>query len=252
MTAVTAGLRLEGSSSSSLRLRSPPLELVWRHVRSAGQRHRARAAAAGPGLPRAPVRHCRRRMATLRVGLSRPRSLNAISGKMMIQDNFAVFISGMVDFRCLSGFATRNPGMLGKNGYVPGPAGGEGDGSQEAAGRSGGVRGARVRRAGAVGGARGASPGRGAGAGRFAVRVLRAGVDGGLAGPGVVAGPAAGAGRVPGPGHGSIAAEFFDVGESRSVAWARRPQAAALCARVTIRHARKRAAVGFYCVRGGT
>ncbi len=27
-------------------------------------------------------------------------------------------------------------------------------------------------------------------------------------------------------GHGSIVAEFFDVGESRSVAWARRPQAA--------------------------
>jgi site-specific DNA recombinase len=31
-------------------------------------------------------------------------------------------------------------------------------------------------------------------------------------------------------GHGSIAAEFFDVGESRSVAWGRRPQAAALVA----------------------
>jgi site-specific DNA recombinase len=31
-------------------------------------------------------------------------------------------------------------------------------------------------------------------------------------------------------GHGSIVAEFFDVGQSRSVAWARRPQAAALVA----------------------
>ena len=31
-------------------------------------------------------------------------------------------------------------------------------------------------------------------------------------------------------GHGTIEAEFFDVGESRSVAWARRPQAAALVA----------------------
>jgi hypothetical protein len=28
-------------------------------------------------------------------------------------------------------------------------------------------------------------------------------------------------------GHGTIVAEFFDIGESRSVAWARRPQAAA-------------------------
>ena len=31
-------------------------------------------------------------------------------------------------------------------------------------------------------------------------------------------------------GHGAIAAEFFDVGQSRSVAWGRRPQAAALVA----------------------
>jgi hypothetical protein len=33
-------------------------------------------------------------------------------------------------------------------------------------------------------------------------------------------------------GHGVIAAEFFDVGESRSVAWGRRPQAAALVAQL--------------------
>ena len=33
-------------------------------------------------------------------------------------------------------------------------------------------------------------------------------------------------------GHGSIVAEFFDVGQSRSVAWARRPQAAALVAQL--------------------
>jgi hypothetical protein len=31
-------------------------------------------------------------------------------------------------------------------------------------------------------------------------------------------------------GHGRIVAELFDVGESRTVAWARRPQAAALVA----------------------
>ncbi len=31
-------------------------------------------------------------------------------------------------------------------------------------------------------------------------------------------------------GHGVIVAELFDVGESRTVAWARRPQAAALVA----------------------
>ena len=33
-------------------------------------------------------------------------------------------------------------------------------------------------------------------------------------------------------GHGSIVAEFFDVGQSRSVAWARRPQAAVLVAQL--------------------
>ena len=31
-------------------------------------------------------------------------------------------------------------------------------------------------------------------------------------------------------GHGQVVAEFFDIGESRAVAWARRPQAAALVA----------------------
>jgi site-specific DNA recombinase len=31
-------------------------------------------------------------------------------------------------------------------------------------------------------------------------------------------------------GHGHIVAEFFDIGEGRSVAWGRRPQAAALVA----------------------
>ncbi len=33
-------------------------------------------------------------------------------------------------------------------------------------------------------------------------------------------------------GHGQLVAEFFDVGESRTVAWARRPQAAALVAQL--------------------
>ena len=31
-------------------------------------------------------------------------------------------------------------------------------------------------------------------------------------------------------GHGQIVAEFFDIGQSRTLAWARRPQAAALVA----------------------
>jgi hypothetical protein len=34
-------------------------------------------------------------------------------------------------------------------------------------------------------------------------------------------------------GHGQIVAELFDVGESRTVAWARRPQAGALVAQLT-------------------
>ena len=33
-------------------------------------------------------------------------------------------------------------------------------------------------------------------------------------------------------GHGVIVAELFDVGESRTVAWARRPQSAALVAQL--------------------
>jgi hypothetical protein len=45
----------------------------------------------------------------------------------------------------------------------------------------------------------------GARAGRSSVRVLRAGVDGGLAGPGVVAGASAGAGRGPAPQAGPAA-----------------------------------------------
>ena len=53
---------------------------------------------------------------------------------------------------------------------------------------------------GRVGGGIGPPPGQGAGAGRFAVRVLRAGVDRGLAGPGDVAGAAAGAGGGADPG----------------------------------------------------
>jgi hypothetical protein len=32
--------------------------------------------------------------------------------------------------------------------------------------------------------------------------------------------------------HGIIVTEFFDIGESRSVAWARRPKAAALVAQL--------------------
>ena len=36
-------------------------------------------------------------------------------------------------------------------------------------------------------------------------------------------------------GHGTIVAHFFDVGESRTLPWARRPQAAALVAQLRIR-----------------
>ena len=64
--------------------------------------------------------------------------------------------------------------------------------------------------------------------GTAAVRVLRAGVDRGLAGSGDVAGEAAGQAEALVRGHGVIVAELFDVGESRTGAWARRPQAAAL------------------------
>ena len=51
-----------------------------------------------------------------------------------------------------------------------------------------------------MGGEIGPSSARGAGAGWFAIRVLRAGVDGGLAGPGDDAGAAVGAGGGAGPG----------------------------------------------------
>ena len=67
-------------------------------------------------------------------------------------------------------------------------------------------------------------------AGNFVVLVLRAGVNRGLAGPCDLPGPAAGAGRGAGPRARTIEAEFFDAGQSRAVAWGRRPQAAALIA----------------------
>jgi len=47
--------------------------------------------------------------------------------------------------------------------------------------------------------------------------------DGGLPGSGDVAGAAARAGRDAVAGHGQIVAEFFDVGYSRTLAWARSP-----------------------------
>ena len=67
----------------------------------------------------------------------------------------------------------------------------------------------------------------GAGGGAAAVRVLRAGQD-----------PVTSRARQREQagalvrGHGQITAELFDVGESRTVAWARRPQAAALVAQL--------------------
>jgi len=85
---------------------------------------------------------------------------------------------------------------------------------------------------GLVAWAEGAGRRRAGGAVRVAVRVLRAGVDRGLAGSGDVAGEAARAGRALVRGHGVIVAELFDVGESRMVAWARRSQSAALIAQL--------------------
>jgi site-specific DNA recombinase len=64
----------------------------------------------------------------------------------------------------------------------------------------------------------------------LAVRVLRAGVDRGLAGSSDVAGTAAGTGEALVRGHGQIVAKFFDAGQSRTLAWGRRPEAAKLVA----------------------
>ena len=63
-----------------------------------------------------------------------------------------------------------------------------------------------------------------------AVRVLRAGLDRELAGPGDVAGRQRDQAAALVAGHGRIVAEFFDTGYSRTLPWARRPQAAALVA----------------------
>ena len=95
---------------------------------------------------------------------------------------------------------------------------------------AGGGPGSGRRRAGGVGGAHRAPPGSRAWPRRGAVCVLRAGLDGGLPGSGDVAGAAARPGHRAGAGHGHIAAAFFDIGQSRTLAWARRPQAAALVA----------------------
>jgi site-specific DNA recombinase len=83
-----------------------------------------------------------------------------------------------------------------------------------------------------VGAGIGPAAGWGTGAGTFAVRVLRAGVDGGLAGSSDVAARQREQAEALVRGHGVIVAELFDVGESRTVAWARRPQAAALVAQL--------------------
>lgn len=93
----------------------------------------------------------------------------------------------------------------------------------------------RVRqwRARGVGRAVGAATNRRQGERRPAVRVLRSGVDGGLAGPGDVAGTAAEQADTLVRGHGQVVAEFFDEGQSRTVAWGRRPRAAALVALLT-------------------
>jgi hypothetical protein len=85
--------------------------------------------------------------------------------------------------------------------------------------------------AGGVGGEPGRPRARDARPGMPAVHLLRAGLDRGLAGSGDLAGQAAAAGRHADDGaRGDRVAESFDVGESRTLPWARRPQAAALVA----------------------
>jgi DNA invertase Pin-like site-specific DNA recombinase len=64
--------------------------------------------------------------------------------------------------------------------------------------------------------------------GSVAVRVLWTDLDAGVSGSGVVTAWQVDAARRVIAGHGQIVAEFFDVGTSRSLPWARRPQAAAL------------------------
>jgi site-specific DNA recombinase len=88
------------------------------------------------------------------------------------------------------------------------------------------------RRAGGLGGGIGPSAGKWPGARRPAVRVLRAGVDGGLAGPESSRARQREQADALVRGHGRVVAEFFDEGQSRAVAWGRRPQAAALLAQL--------------------
>src|SRR5262249_60033854 len=63
---------------------------------------------------------------------------------------------------------------------------------------------------------------------RAAVRLLRAGLDRGLAGSGDVTARQRDQAAALVAGHGRIVAEFFDIGHSRTLVWTRRPQAAAL------------------------
>jgi hypothetical protein len=65
---------------------------------------------------------------------------------------------------------------------------------------------------------------------RAAVRVLRPGCDGGLQDPVTSRTRQYAQAEALVAGHGRIAAELFDIGQSRTTAWARRPQAAALVA----------------------
>jgi hypothetical protein len=88
------------------------------------------------------------------------------------------------------------------------------------------------RRIAGVGGMRDAAAGHPAAQGRAAVRLLRAGVHGGPSGSGDVRVRQRDQARMLVAGHGRIAAEYFDAGQSRVLPWARRPQAAALLAAV--------------------
>jgi site-specific DNA recombinase len=104
------------------------------------------------------------------------------------------------------------------------------DGCDGLARDGGGWAGRARRHADPVGGGHRAPPGGRAWPWRAAVRLLRAGLDRGLAGSGDVTGAAAGPGHRTGSRARAHRGRVFDTGYSRTLPWARRPQAAALVA----------------------
>jgi site-specific DNA recombinase len=86
--------------------------------------------------------------------------------------------------------------------------------------------------AGGVGGAAGPSADQGTGAWRFAVRVYGRVSTEDWQDPVMSRARQRELAGALVRGHGQVVAEFFDVGESRTLVWGRRPQAAALAARL--------------------